>query len=235
MPYNRKYAKKSVPRKRTYRRRRPAARRAAHRTPFYRTAMPNSMNFRLHFTRTVQMETPGSGAGPDSIMFYPNSILDCTSQAGSQQPYLRDQLFTLYGQCRVLRWSIFIKVLALNVSYPMEIVLSPARDGTPDTDVDLAKTRKFSKSCLALSGQTKYMKLQMTPDQFFGNARGTALRDINNVQTLSTDLTSDYKNPVQLLAYDTSQTLTAGAPIVVVQYHINAWCRFESQLDQVAS
>lgn len=209
--------------------------RKAYRAPMYRTALPNSMNYRLHYTKTVQMSSPGSGGGPDSILFYPNSIIDCTSQSGNQQPYLRDQLFTLYGNCRVVKWSVFVKVLALNVSYPMEVVLAPARDGTPDSDVDLAKTRKYAKSCLALNGQTKYMKLELTPDQYFGNVAGTSLTTPDNVQMAAVDLITSYKNPVQLLAYDTSQTLSVNTPIVMVQYHINMWCRFEDQLDQVAS
>lgn len=230
MPGNRKNAKKSTARKaparRRYRRRR---------TPLYRSVLPNHMNYRLHYTRTVQMKTPGPLSGSDHIIFYPNSILDCVGQSGVQQPYLRDQLYTLYQQSRVLKWSIFIKAISLSTSLPMEVVLSPARDNVYDSDIDLAKSRKYAKSCLALAGQTKYLKLGMYVDQYFGLPKGTVLKHPDHIQTNGTDLSTQHKTPVQLLVFDTSQTLAVNTPIVAIQYHVNMWVRFENQLDQSAS
>lgn len=201
----------------------------------YRVALPNNMKFKLHFTQTQTFNTTGVGSAPNYILFYPNSIYDCVAQSGNQQPYLRDQLYTLYNHCRVIGWSIYLKIIAVNPSYPIECVLAPARDNTADTNIDLAKTRKYAKSCIAINGQTKYMKLNMYVDQYFGQRKGTVMYSADHIQANGIDLSFTFKTPVQFLGYDTSQTLTTNTVMLTLQYHINMYCRFENQIDQTAS
>lgn len=230
MPYRRKTSKTttSKPAARSYRRRR--YRRRPMRLP-YRVALPNNMKFKLHYTHTQKLNTLGVGANPNFLLFYPNSIRDCSAASGTQQPYLRDQLYTLYNNCRVIAFSVYVKVVATRDN-PIECVLAPARENLADTDIDLAKSRKFAKSCLVSKGETKYLRLKMYVDQYFGQKKGAVFTDDLHVQTDITDLGINQKCPVQLLVLDTLDTLATNTDIVVAQVHINMWCRFENMIDQ---
>lgn len=202
--------------------------------PRYRLAVPMATHVKLRYVHSQVINK--TSPDPNYILFYPNSLTDVMSISGTQQPYLRDQMWTLYDHARVIRYSISIKIVPVYAQNPLQIALAPARDGVQDTDMDLVRMRRGSVMRLGAQGRNlRPLFIREWVDHYFGNARGTALHDDQHLQTDAVDLSSSQKCTYQLLSDDMSGTITSGIPMCYIQAVVTQWVRFSSPKDQVAS
>lgn len=198
----------------------------------YRPAVPSTLYRKLKF---VHSQVVNKSTSPNHIMIYPNSIYDMLGQTGTQQPYLRDQLFALYSAARVVAFSVQAIVTGVLSPDTVKVILGPSRDGVPDVDVDLAGERKGSRIALVNSNYSRKLSYFSWVDGYLGQAKGTTLSDSGHLQTASTNIATDAKCPIQLLFHDLMGNLPSGNPICHVSLKITAYTRFERPLDQLSS
>lgn len=216
-PYRRRYRKKAAINK-------------------FIAAPPRYMNALLTWNGTVQFNTTGTTV-PQVIIMQPNNLYDIsTSISGTQQPYLRDQLFGLYGNARCLKWSVKVSFIPFDSQKPVDVVLGVVQNGTADSDINLAKQRKWARSTILNNGQGRNsLSLSLTSDTCLGRKRGYCLSDDVAIQTLGLDNIGDSaRNYLQLAVRDIMGTI-AGGSLGIANVNVKQWARFEDPLEQAGS
>lgn len=222
-------------RRKPYRKNRRGARRTRLGVPRSRfmLAVPNHQNVRLHYQQTQVLNNDTTN--PANLVITPNSLQDIMSFAGDQQAYMRDQMFTLYNHARVVRYSVVVKFYGIYQQNPVEVCLANAKDGSADTNIVLAKRRKYARSAVLTDSRVRVLKMSNFVDQYFGYAKGTTYKEIDHIAGDGVDIGTSQKCFVQILASDLSGTLSNGIPLVYVDIHVNQWVRFEDPKDQALS
>jgi hypothetical protein len=179
------------------------------------------------------------GTGNNTVQyyqFYPNDTYDCSGLLNLQQAYMRDQLFTFYQYVRVIGFEIRVKVLNLTGN-PIEVLLGPNPDNSPDSDINLAKTRKYTRYQMFTSQQGKavYLTNRMYVDQYFGLRKGTAMNDLDFRQDNSTGLGTLVRCNFQLLIRDTLGLVAVNANLSLISVRIRQFCRFELPIENTGS
>lgn len=198
----------------------------------YKLAPPSIQHMLLRFKGTQLMNRT---VPTNRIIFTANSIYDCVEQTGLQQPYLRDQMFSIYEICRVMRYQIKVTIMGHAVTVPAKVVLAPVRDGVVDQDLTLAEERKGSRSCYVNANTQRTLVVSDWVNRYFGEDPKVVLTSDLHQQSAGADTGSLAKCKYQLLVDDPSGSIENGAPLCYVDYTISMWCRFERPLDQVSS
>lgn len=223
--------KKKTFRKKTYTPKKKTVR-AKNRNTRWLTAIPDHQNWKHNFTDTRVVNNAVGSVG--YVIFVPNSVVDCISTIGSnQQAYLRDQLFGMYENARVLKWRIIITVQGLHQNSPSECALGLARAGTPDTDVNLLRERKYSKYAVLTEGR-KTLSMTFDSAKYRGLKRGAVMKNDEYLQSDAIDLATDQKDYVQFVIRDLTSSMGAN-PICYISTKITQWVRWERPLDLPSS
>lgn len=199
----------------------------------FMVAVPQSMPVRLHSVRTGVINN--LTANPNWVIINANSLQDVWSISGTQQPYLRDQMFTLYNNARVIKFSFVLKLYGIYQQNPIEVVLATTKDGTQDTDMEVAKIRKYSRSAIMTDSRVRVLKQHAYVDQYFGHPKGTVYKEDDFLVSDGVDLGTSQKCYYQFLIKDLSGALANAVPAVYYEMHLNQWTRFENPKDQALS
>lgn len=222
-------------RRKVVRRKAPVTRRRA--TVRYRrrrTRIPvapkNVQMIALRYNEVINLQCTAGTTG--TAMYRLNDLYDPNYTASGHQSLYRDQYFALYGYARVLAAKIIVRPLAWASTDPLRIVSGTCVSGVADVDINTAIERKFSRHCFINSmHMSRPLVTYMTCDRFFGQAKGSTMRDTDFRQTVNGSLPNDKVMWWQILL----QNVTGYAASLHVEITIIQYARFEQPLQQVSS
>lgn len=199
----------------------------------YKMAPARAEHYRLRFNLTDAMVKDAQN--PNSMLLYVNSIYDLANKAALQQPYLRDQLYTIYEICRVVRFDVKLQVTGKEANVPVKVVLGTCRDNVADTDINLASMRRGAKTAIVNSGRTVTLRQSEWVDGYFGVKAGTSLMDDQHIQSDASDVPIGSKCIYQMLMDDTTGQIAASYIMAYFDLTVDCYCRFERPYPQTGS
>lgn len=122
-----------------------------------------------------------------------NDLYDPNYSGSGHQPYFRDQMYALYTKARVLSTKITV-IFAPDTNQAVEIILCPLPEGIQETNFQLAKERKGTRSTIINLGKIKTLYAISSTARELGLPKKTVLTDDLFIQRYNAILPNEQVN-----------------------------------------